>query len=172
MTKVLRQTLCAIALTATTACSNIECPLDNLVEMSCGLYEAGTGSTYKLTDSLTITSVVGDTKTVLLNRAQGISSFLLPLRQTADADTLLLRFSNSLGKTATDSIILKHANAPHFESLDCPAAVFHSLQSVCHTSHALSLMPLTIDSVAIVRKTVNYDNVENLKIYLRSTSDR
>ena len=50
--------------------------------------------------------------------------------------------------------------------------MFHELGGAHHTSHALSLMPLTIDSVAVVRKTVNYDDIENLKIYLRSTAVR
>lgn len=31
-------------------------------------------------------------------------------------------------------------------------------------------MPLTIDSVAVSQTSVNYDDKENLKIYLRSTS--
>jgi hypothetical protein len=67
-------------------------------------------------------------------------------------------------------IFVAHTNEPHFESVDCPPAVFHTIQSVAWTSHSLSQMPLTIDSVAVVRTKVNYDDVENLKVYLRSTA--
>ncbi len=149
--------------------SNVHCPLDNNVEKTCGLYDAETHSSYKLTDSLTVVSH-GEQPVLLLNRAQNVSSFVLPLRQAVECDTLLLRFGNAKGQSATDTLFLEHDNTPHFESIDCPAAVFHQLKSVRWTSHSLNLMPLTLDSVAIVRKTVNYENVENLKLYLRSTS--
>ncbi len=170
MLKNLRKLFFVAGLAALTGCSNIDCPLDNLVEMSCGLYDADTHASYKLTDSLTVISH-GVQSVVLLNRAQNVSTFLLPLRQAAPCDTLLLRFANGKGQSATDTLYVEHDNTPHFESIDCPMSVFHQLKSVRWTSHPLSQMPLTVDSVAIVRKTVNYENVENLKLYLRSTTE-
>ena len=158
------------AVLAVTACSNIDCPLDNVVALNCGLYSAEEKTSLTLRDTLTVYGRGFGRDTVLLNRALGISSFLLPVRQGFREDTLLLRLSNLEGQEATDTIFLKHTNEPHFESLDCPPAVFHTLQGVRWTSHALSLMPLTVDSVAVVRTTVNYDDIENLKIYLRATS--
>lgn len=160
--------LAVLSLMLATACTSIDCPLDNLVELTCGLYSAETKSALTLTDTLTIRAG-GVKDTTLLNRALGLSSFELPVRHGVACDTLLLDLSNASGQTATDTIYLGHTNEAHFESIDCPTAVFHTLTSVRWTSHALSVMPLTVDSVAIVRQTVNYDNIENLKIYLRST---
>lgn len=157
----------AAVLTTAAACTNIDCPLDNIVAMTSGLYSAETQAALTLTDTLTV-KAGGVKDTILLNRAVGISDFQLPLRQGVAQDTLLFRFSNARGQYATDTLFVNHTNEPHFESMDCPTAMFHTLQGVSWTSHRLALMPLTIDSVALVRKTVNYEDIENLRIYLRS----
>ena len=154
-------------LLALSACTNIDCPLDNIVVMTSGLYHAEDGSSLKLNSELTITSADGEH--VLLNKLQDISSFELPLRHGVGTDTLLFNFSNLEGQFAVDSLFLTYTDQPHFESVDCPAALFHTLKEVRWSSHSLAEMPLTFDKVEIVRSIVNYDDVENLKIYLRST---
>jgi len=150
------------------ACSNIDCPLDNIVVMTCNLYSTEDDTTYTMTDTLTITAA--GTDSVLLNRAQGITSFALPVSYNRAADTLLLHFSDANGRRAVDSLIYTHSNFSHFENLDCPASIFHNIGQVRWTSHALGVFPLTIDSVAIIRGLIDYDDVENLRIYLRSTA--
>lgn len=156
-------------LSVMSACTGIDCPLDNIVSMTCGLYNAEDETSLRLSDTLTVRAG-GVKDTVLLNRAQGISDFLVPLRHGVTTDTLLFCFSNADRQSATDTVYVTHTNQPHFESIDCPLAVFHTIQSVRWTSHHLSAMPLTIDSIAIVRQLVDYEDVENLKIYLRSTT--
>ena len=116
------------------ACSNIDCPLDNIVEMTCGLYSADKKTPFTLTDTLTIT----------------------PLH------------SDSEGQSATDTIWIEKTNQKHFESADCPLSIFHTLQTVRWSSHNISVMPVTIDSVSLVRPIVNYENIENLRIFLRT----
>ncbi len=157
-----------VAATVFAACSNIDCPLDNVVMMQCNLYSYETRSALTLTDTLNIRPAGRDT--VLLNRATGISTFLVPLKESGTRDTLLLVLSNTSGQTATDTLFVDHTPQPHFENLDCPASVFHTIHAVSATSHALSQLPLTIDSVSLVRPTVNYDDIENIRIFLRSTS--
>ncbi len=169
MLRPLKTAVAALVLACAAGCTNVDCPLDNIVVMTCGLYDAATETPYTLKDTLTVRAG-GQKDTVLLNRAQGIKSFVLPLRQGVERDTLLLRFSNPAGQFATDTLFIAHTNEPHFESIDCPTAVFHTLKEVEWTGHPLGLMPLTVDSVAVVRKTVNYDDIENLKIYLRSVT--
>lgn len=149
-----------------TACTNIDCPLDNVVVMTSGLYDAEDESSMTLGTELSIFSADGEF--VLLNQARDISSFVLPLRHGVSTDTLLFFFRNNQ-QEATDTLFLSYTDHPHFESVDCPAALFHTLTNVRWTSHPLAELPLTFDSVAIVRPNVNYDDVENLKIYLRST---
>lgn len=157
------------------ACSNIDCPLDNVVSMQCNLFSSETKAPIVLTDELTITPAGKDT--LLLNKASNIKSFLLPLKVTAAnnqvvSDTILLHFKNTAEQMATDTLFINHTLHPHFESLDCPASVFHTITAVRTTSHHLSEMPLTIDSVSLVRPIVNYDDVENIRIFLRSTTSK
>ena len=153
---------------ALAACTNIDCPLDNVVTLTSGLYDAEGGGKVELKAQLSVTQT--DTSKVLLNRATDLSSFELPLRHNIAEDTLLFHFSDGKFRTAVDTLFLSYTDHPHFESVDCPVVFFHTLQRVCWTSHALAVLPLTIDSVEMVRTTVNYDNIENLKIYLRSTA--
>ncbi len=166
--KVLAAPTVTVAAALLAACSNIDCPLDNVVMMQCNLYSSETRSALTLTDTLNIRPAGRDT--VLLNRATGISSFLVPLKESDTRDTLLLVLSNTTGQTATDTLFVDHTPQPHFENLDCPASVFHTVHAVSATSHPLSQLPLTIDSVSLVRSTVNYDDIENIRIFLRSTS--
>ena len=148
------------------ACTNIDCPLENVVTMNCGLYATETKTSMKITDTLTV-SAGGVKDTILINRATNVSTLNIPLRYAAKEDTLLLRFSNRQGQMATDTLFVQHVGTPHFESADCPLVMFHKLGHVHWTSHALSKMPLTIDSVVVINDNVNYDNVQNIKIYLR-----
>ena len=152
------------------SCSNIDCPLDNVVMMQCNLYGYETQQAFTLTDTLSVTPFGRDT--VLLNSASDVKQFLLPLKQSADNDTLLLHLSNNKGQQAVDTLFVDLTRQAHFESLDCPSSVFHNITKVRATSHPLSQFPLTVDSVSLVRSTVNYDDVENIRIFLRSTTSK
>lgn len=135
--------------------------------MTIGLYDSETLQSLTLEDTLTVKA--SGTDSILLNRALGVNSIQLPIRQGSKMDTLMFCFSNKGHQIAIDTIFLGHTNEPHFESIDCPPSVFHTITHVSWTSHPLSKLPLTIDSVAVARTKVNYDDVENLKVYLRST---
>lgn len=161
--------VCAASLFIT-GCSNINCPLDNVVMMQCNFYESETKRALTLHDVLDVMPANSDT--VLINRITQVDHILLPLREGGDLDTLLLQFSNAAEQTATDTLFVSHTRQPHFESVDCPASVFHTITAVRATSHPLSELPLTIDSVSVVRSAVNYDDIENIRIFLRSTSDK
>lgn len=157
-------------LTCAASCTNLDCPLDNVVALTCGLYDADSHGSLTLADTLTV-SAGGIKDTVLLNSAQGISSFEVQMRQASLCDTLLLCFTDSLSNSATDTLFVGHSNTVHFESVDCPATVFHRVEDVGWTSHDSSAGHITIDSVAIVRQVVNYENVEHLRIYLRAADN-
>lgn len=153
---------------AWTACSNLDCPLDNVVRMQCNLYSSGTETAYSFGDYLTVTPYGRDT--LLLNQETGMTSFLLPLKETEQSDTLLLHLSNDAGQYAVDTLYVEHTLQPHFESVDCPTSVFHTLTSVRAASQLGADYPMTIDSVAVARTLVNYDDVENVRIFFRSAS--
>ena len=153
--------------TLTIGCTNIDCPLGNVVTLNGGLYDAETNAVIKLSDTLTI-KTAGRKDTVLLNRACGISAFNIPLRYTSQEDTLLFCLSNAKGQSATDTLFIRHKGTPHFESTDCPIVMFQELEKVRWTTHTMKQMPLAIDSVAITNKSINYDNAQNIKIYFHT----
>ena len=159
----------ALILTLFAGCTEVECPLDNVVEMTCTLYDAQTQKQVKITDTLTVMAT--GTDSILFNRGINLNQLKLPLGYTTVIDTLLYRFSNAKGQAAVDTVFVRHENLPHFESVDCPVVVFHHISQVRWTCHSLSVMPLTIDSVALIQPTVNYEDTENLRVFLRSAAD-
>lgn len=149
------------------ACSNIDCPLDNVVSLQCNLYDASTQSALTLSDVLSVTPAGRDT--LLLNQATGIKSFLLPLKEAGTQDTLLLHFANAQSAVQVDTLFVNHTPQPHFESLDCPSSVFHTLNAV-RVSAQGSANSAIVDSVSLVRPIVNYDDIENIRLFIRTSA--
>lgn len=142
--------------------------MDNIVVMGIGLYDADTKEKRSITETLTVKP--SDKDTILLNQGQNISDFYLSLRYQTGVDIFLLNFANTKGQQATDTLIINHTSTPHFESPDCPTTVFHRINKVSWSSHQLAKIPITIDSVEISDPNVEYEDRENIKIYLRSVS--
>lgn len=166
---MIRQMLCWAAGLSLFGCANIDCPLDNQTEMQVHFYDAATRAEVSLSDSLTILGVKGDSTVLLYNRAYGVNSLKFPLNADSDRDTLLFRFISADG-TFVDTLYVDHRRQPHFESLDCPASMFHTLQQISVRAAALPRASLGIDSVSIVNPKVQYQDVDNLKVYLRAVS--
>lgn len=139
-------------------CSEVECPLQNVVAVQYGLYRTD-GTEVTLQDTLTVTAV--GTDSILLNKGQNIASFLLPVHYTADKDSIILRFADTEGDEVRDTLCIYHTNEAHFESMDCPLCYFHTITEVTCTYNAL-------EGVELVTPTVNYDTQENIRLYLRS----
>lgn len=156
----------AVAIAAA-SCTSIECPLDNQVLMTLSFYNAQTQEATTLTDTLSVYGIKNGTEYLAFNRGVQIKSMLLPLNPTSQRDTFLLRFSNT-EKWVIDSLFVDHQPHPHFEAIDCPASTFHVLTHIDHTSHTLSAFPLTLDSFAIANPNVQYEDVEHLKVFLRT----
>lgn len=144
---------------ALTACSSVDCPLNNVVYAKYKLM----GDVTKLSDVLTITTVRTDgTDTILLNQQQNADSFELPMSFGQTVDELCLTRDRQDGsEVRRDTLWIEKTNEPHFESVDCGVNYFHTITGVRHTSH-------TIDSVTINKRNVNYDaSVSHLYIYFR-----
>lgn len=150
------------------SCSNIECPLGNLVQVKCGIYDME-GNVLRINDSLTVRAC--GTEATLLNRSTGLTSFSVPLAYKAGIDTLLLQFTDENHRIGVDSVFVRHESSPHFESVDCPVVFFHNVNQVNAAYDRKSTFPYVIDHVDLSKPIVNYDSDENVRIYLRSVSD-
>ena len=149
-----------------TACSSIDCPVQNLVETQYALMDAYDNPDILDTDTLNIwTRRVDGTDTLVLNSLCGeASTFSLPISYTQPEDIFFLRLSTIEKVSYQDTICIKKENYPHFESVDCQAAYFHKLTAVSSTHHV-------IDSVTIENSKVNYD-VSNTHIYIYLKANR
>lgn len=148
-------------------CTNIDCPLDNRVVMTLGFMASSTQKTLALTDTLSVYGLKNGSEQLLFNKGIAITTMTLPLNHAADKDTLLFTFANGSVKD-TDTLIVHHSRQIHFESLDCPASTFHTIRSLEWKPRNTSSSLLSIDSVTISNPNVQYEDVENLKVYLRS----
>ena len=98
-----------------TACSSIDCPVQNLVETQYALMDAYDNPDILDTDTLNIwTRRVDGTDTLVLNSLCGeASTFSLPISYTQPEDVLCLLIRSSTGKRHYDTIRIKKENIPH-----------------------------------------------------------
>ncbi len=160
----MRRIATALILTAAlaSACSSIDCPVQNTVATEYGLYKSdGTADTLRY-DTLTIASTRRDgNDTTLLNRGTGIIGFTLPISNGAATDTLFFELKDTLSTVRRDTLYVDKEDFPHFESVDCNMSYFHTLTGIRWTTNA-------IDSVIIKNRNVNYDaSTQHIHLYLK-----
>lgn len=155
----------ASAIAMMTACSSIECPIDNIVATVYTLYRAdGTADTLR-SDTLTIVSPKPNGRdTTLLNRSIGTTTFQLPMSYNNAVDTLYLTLADTAEtnhKIYFDTIYITKTNTPYFQSVDCNLSYFHEITNIWHTHNRL-------DSIVINKPTVDYDLTnDHLRIYFK-----
>ncbi len=145
------------------SCSNIDCPLSNSVSAKYIFYNSAGNATAVLKDTLTVKAA--GTDTVLFNRGVNLTEVNLPISYRQNADTLLFCISNT-GGSRTDTVVIGHTNEAHFESIDCSPSMFHKITSVSLINGSGSENVARIDSVALNNPKVNYNVVENFKVYI------
>ncbi len=160
----MRRIATALILTAAlvTACSSIDCPVQNTVATVYGLYKSdGTADTLRY-DTLTIASTRRDgNDTILFNRGVGIAGFTLPISSGAATDTLFFELKDTLSTVRRDTLYVDKEDFPHFESVDCSMSYFHTLTDIRWTTNV-------IDSAIIKNRNVNYDvSTQHIRLYLR-----
>ena len=146
-----------IAALLITACTTLDCPMNNTVSVRFALR----GLVDTLADTLTIMAVRPDKDdSTLFNRGVETTHFLLPMSYSQDEDELRFEMIDTITKTVTTDIVkIQKTNQPHFESVDCNPAFFHTITGVTHTKNA-------IDSVVINNPNVDTDETkEHLYIY-------
>ena len=144
----------AMILVVLTACTSIDCPLNNLVKVNL-IMKNGNET---LSDTLPITAIRTSSDTIF-NRGVNISSLAVPVSYTQEEDLLQITLNDTLGNTYKDTLTIRKTNQIHFEAVDCPPNYFHTLTGITTTCHA-------IDSVVIKNPNIDYDSSkENIYIY-------
>lgn len=156
----------AAAAMALSACSSIDCPLNNRVYASFRL----AGEVATLSDTLTVaTQRTPDNAaedTVLLNLLTNADSLTLPMSYSRSEDILYFELRQyGTGRKTTDTVRVAKQNEPHFESVDCNPAMFHTITGVNFTHHA-------IDSIKINYNKVTYNDAKaNFLIYFKNSGN-
>lgn len=112
-------------------------------------------SEYKFPEVLTVSLIVNGEDSIVINHLTNADNLQLPISYTNECDTVVFSYENN----ATDTLYVKHENYPYFISMECGLAMYHRLTDVKYTN-------AFIDSVAIINDYVNFDNNENIKLYL------
>lgn len=146
-----------------TACSSIDCPLNSLVYTQYQLRNAA-GLVDTLYDTLTISTqrAIDGNDSVLVNRNVKTTEFSLPISYAHPQDVFFFETIDTLTKATTyDTVTVTKEDRPHFESVDCSPAYFHTITGVSCTNNA-------IDSIVINYPDVNYDTSrKHFNIYFK-----
>lgn len=147
------------------SCTSIDCPVQNLVYTTYELKKGGGTTPDTLgTDTLWIRTRRNDgTDSLVLNSLYGDAAtvFKLPISYTQPEDVFFTQLRDTAGNQYLDTIRIKKENIPHFESVDCQAAYFHTITAVSTTHNA-------IDSLIIHHPEVNYDiTITHYYLYLK-----
>lgn len=110
---------------------------------------------YKFPETLTVSLMVNGEEAVAINHVSGASALQLPMSYTNECDTVVFSYDSG----ATDTLYVDHEDIPYFISMECGLAMYHRLRGIRHTN-------AFIDSVAIINDYVNFENNENVKLYL------
>ena len=150
-----------MALVLVTACSSIDCPLNNTVYTNYKVMKSDIAPD-TLKDTLYVLAArPAMTDSVLINRNLNTTTFKLPISYTNDEDVLFFYIVANGGKSSIDTVRIAKTNTPHFESVDCAPSYFHEITGVSTTHNR-------IDSVVVKNKTVNYDAKDNFYIYFKA----
>lgn len=129
------------------ACSSIDCPLNNQVYSTYKL----AGNVLILEDSLSIsTTKVSGVDSVLINLDAHIDSFTVPMSYQGKEDVLYFQIGSPSGYNTIDTVRVQKLDKPHFESVDCNPSFYHTITGVTHTHHR-------IDSIVINNANVTYN---------------
>ena len=155
-----RNILAIVLLSMLAACSTMDCPLNSMVRLTFGVYNAA-----QKPDTLIDTTTISTPRragidSVLINRLFNDTAFKLQVSYTNERDTFYFDFKSNKNVERRDTVVIFKTNRMHFESVECAATFFHTINDVSTTTHA-------IDSIVIYNKEVDYDSSkEHFRIYL------
>lgn len=145
------------------ACSSIDCPLNNRTYASFKL----AGDVTKLVDTLTVSTPRNidnpEEDTVLINRLVDTDSLSLPMSYQRTEDIYIFTFVQKDTELKTiDTLWVSKENEPHFESVDCNPVMFHTIKDVRFTQRA-------IDYIKVNYNKVTYNDAKaHFLIYLKN----
>ena len=124
------------------------------------------GDNKTLKDTLTIsTKKIEGTDSVLINKDVNVDSFSLPMSYSLDEDVLFFEIHTLSKQVFKDTVTVSKENRSHFESVDCSPAMFHDIEGVRFTQHA-------IEDIKVNYNKVTYNDPKaHLLIYFKNSNN-
>lgn len=145
-----------------------DCSLAGRPMMYCTLYTTDpiTDKIVKDTlDSLTITAL--GTDSIILNNEKNVHTLMLPLRYTSDTTVFIFRYDPDRNPNDKDTLYIVQQNTPYFQSMECGYMMKQNILSARYGNPRKSADQEKIDSLHILNKEANTNEIENLEIFYR-----
>ena len=128
--------LAVAAMLLAVSCASIDCPMNSLVYTQYQLRTPG-GAVDTLADTLTISTTRTDGyDSVLINKNVATTEFSLPISYSQPEDVFFIETKDSVLKNSIfDTITVTKEDYPHFESVDCSPALFHTIAQTIRPTH-------------------------------------
>jgi hypothetical protein len=142
-----------------TACTSIDCPLNNHVYT----YYQVAGEEALFAGPLTISTNRSDgSDSICINQDTYISKFGLPISYQGTFDTFY--FVYDIDESIVDTVVVEKTDQPHFESIECNPIFFHTIKDIQYTKNM-------IDSITIKDTQVTYDTTKvHFNIYFKNSN--
>lgn len=121
-------------------------------------------------DSLTIRAM--GTDSIILNKETNVHTLMLPLRYTSDSTVFIFEYDPVRQPRYVDTLYIVQENTPYFQSMECGYMMKQNIISATFGKPRGSRQPDWIDSLHILNKEANTNEIQNLQIFLNYRPDR
>ena len=158
---ILYSAISILALISVAGCSSNNCPLESSVYCNYLFYDSeGTAVAYNETMSVYMRLPNTGRDSLIINKVTGASNFEIPMSYFHSKDTLIIEYASLVRK---DTIVVSHKSYAHVDLPECGTKYFHELLDIS-TTH------IGIDKIEIVNPMVNYDKMENVRIFFNGVA--
>lgn len=126
-------------------------------------------------DSLTITAL--GTDSIILNNEKNVHTLMLPLRYTSDSTVFIFKYDPVRRPDDVDTLYIVQQNNPYFQSMECGYMMRQNIISAAFGDPGrpgnpeLGGQPYQIDSLYILNKEANANEIQNLQIFYNYRED-
>lgn len=126
-------------------------------------------------DSLTITAL--GTDSIILNNEKNVHTLMLPLRYTSDSTVFIFKYDPVRRPNDVDTLYIVQQNTPYFQSMECGYMMRQNIISAAlgdpgrPGNPELGGQPYQIDSLYILNKEANANEIQNLQIFYNYRED-
>ena len=145
-----------------------DCSLAGRPMMYCTLYTIDEIADRRVNDTLdSLTITAPGTDSIILNNQKKVHTLMLPLRYTSDTTVFIFRYDPDRKPNDIDTLIIVQQNTPYFQSMECGYMMKQNILSARYGNPRKTADQEKIDSLHILNKEANTNEIQNLEIFYR-----